>query len=115
MAVVMAGRRAGRSANQFLRYGVPLISLVVLGYAGVGHLLQGRRDLMQANDDEEWRRLAATGLSREGPLDKGTGLPQRKKIDLEEELEKVKRSVNIDEFEYKPVLQGSLRQRDGPE
>lgn len=34
-------KRMGR-ASPFIRYGLPMISLTVLGTLGLGHLLQGR-------------------------------------------------------------------------
>lgn len=36
-------KRWGRK-NPFVRYGLPMISLTVLGSIGLGHLLQGRLD-----------------------------------------------------------------------
>ncbi|KAH9299384.1 hypothetical protein KI387_031066, partial [Taxus chinensis] len=78
-------KRWGRS-NPFLRFGLPLISLTVLGAVGLGHLQQGRKDMEKVREDREWEDIEITkALSREGPLGKSMS-PKSKPINLEDEL-----------------------------
>ncbi|KAL3645695.1 hypothetical protein CASFOL_010875 [Castilleja foliolosa] len=77
-------RRWGRK-SPFVRYGLPMISLTVLGALGLGHLLQGRlrKDIAKVKDDQEWEIIETRkALSRTGPVD----AYKPKNISLEEEL-----------------------------
>ncbi|CAM6113757.1 unnamed protein product [Calypogeia fissa] len=97
-----AYKRVGR-INPFTRYGLPMISLTVLGSLGLSHLQQGRKDVVNAREDEEWAVIGASkALSREGPLP-GFEQKKKKKIDLEQELKAFREKVDIDAYEYKPV------------
>ncbi|CAA2955923.1 COX16 domain-containing [Olea europaea subsp. europaea] len=74
--------RWGRKAP-FIRYGLPMISLTVLGALGLGHLLQGSKDIAKVKDDQEWEIIETRkALSRTGPVN----AYKPKKISLEEEL-----------------------------
>lgn len=100
--VQKAGRRSGRRGGPFTKYGVPMLSLMVLGYVAVGHVLQGRRDLSQARDDEEWLKLRATqSLTKEGPM--AAPASRKPPLSLDDELRELRKKVDIDAFEYKPV------------
>ncbi|KAL0303169.1 UNVERIFIED_CONTAM: hypothetical protein Sradi_6185000 [Sesamum radiatum] len=75
-------KRWGRK-SPFVRYGLPMISLTVLGALGLGHLLQGSKDIAKIKDDQEWEIIETRkALSRTGPVD----AYKPKKISLEEEL-----------------------------
>ncbi|XVF75563.1 hypothetical protein PTKIN_Ptkin13bG0196800 [Pterospermum kingtungense] len=75
-------KRWGRK-HPFVRYGLPMISLTVLGAVGLGHLLQGSKDIAKVKDDQEWEIIETRkALSRTGPID----AYKPKKISLEEEL-----------------------------
>lgn len=88
-------KRLGRT-NPFLKYGVPLISLTILGSLGLAHLQQGWKDVMSARDDREWRAIAVSrSITREGPV----AGAEKKKLNLEEELKK----VEVKPFDYKPI------------
>ncbi|CAK9862760.1 unnamed protein product [Sphagnum jensenii] len=66
--------------NPFLKYGVPLISLTILGSLGLAHLQQGRKDVLSAQDDQEWQATALSqSLTGEGP------------------------KVEVKPFDYKPI------------
>ncbi|KAK6156359.1 hypothetical protein DH2020_010607 [Rehmannia glutinosa] len=61
-------RRWGRK-TPFVRYGLPMISLTVLGALGLGHLLQGSKDIAKVKDDQEWEIIETRkALSRTGPV-----------------------------------------------
>ncbi|KAK3005318.1 hypothetical protein RJ639_017003 [Escallonia herrerae] len=93
-------KRWGRK-SPFIRYGLPMISLTVLGALGLGHLLQGRSglkpssltldtpqtlDIAKVKDDQEWDIIETRkALSRTGPVE----AYKPKKISLEEELKPV--------------------------
>ncbi|KAJ4821429.1 cytochrome C oxidase assembly protein [Rhynchospora pubera] len=67
----------------FVRYGIPLISLTVLGSVGLAHLIQGSKEVTKEKDDLEWEIIENTkSLSRTGP----TEGYKPKKRSLEEEL-----------------------------
>ncbi|KAG0605619.1 hypothetical protein M758_9G073700 [Ceratodon purpureus] len=85
--------------NPFLKFGVPLISLTVLGSVALAHLQQGRKDVLTARDEKEWASMAANkALTREGAIAGAVAdaVAKKKPLNLEEELNKVK----IDDFEY---------------
>ncbi|KAL3630066.1 hypothetical protein CASFOL_023050 [Castilleja foliolosa] len=93
-------RRWGRK-SPFVRYGLPMISLTVLGALGLGHLLQGSKDIAKVKDDQEWEIIETRkALSRTGPVD----AYKPKNISLDEELEALKQKVDIDNYEYKKIL-----------
>lgn len=107
-----AYRRVGRT-SPFLRIGLPLIVLTVLGSLGLSHLHQGRRDVAIARDEQEWEIIEDTkGLSREGPRS-GNFRRIKKKIDLEEELKAIQKKIDIDSFEYEKIPR--LGQKDAPQ
>ncbi|KAH7283166.1 hypothetical protein KP509_35G064700 [Ceratopteris richardii] len=89
--------------SPFLRFGLPLISLTVVGFLGLGHMVQGRRDVSNVIDENGWERLTETqGLTREGAL--GKNLQRKsKKINLEEELKAMQEKLDINSFEYKKI------------
>ncbi|MED6172372.1 hypothetical protein PIB30_049452 [Stylosanthes scabra] len=92
-------KRWGRK-SPFLRYGLPMISLTVLGALGLGHLLQGSKDIAKVKDDQEWEITEARkALSRLGPVD----AYKPKTISLEDELKALQQKVNIDDYEYKKI------------
>ncbi|EPS73673.1 hypothetical protein M569_01086, partial [Genlisea aurea] len=92
-------KRWGRR-SPFIRYGLPMISLTVLGALGLGHLLQGSKDIAKAKDDREWEIIETRkALSRTGPVD----AYQPKKIPLEEELKVFQQKVDINNYEYKKI------------
>lgn len=92
-------KRMGR-ASPFIRYGLPMISLTVLGTLGLGHLLQGSKDIAKVKDDQEWDIIETRkALSRTGP---GNAY-NPKKISLEEELKALQEKVDINNYEYKRI------------
>ncbi|KAJ7287992.1 hypothetical protein O6H91_01G051300 [Diphasiastrum complanatum] len=104
-----AYKRLGRT-SPFVRYGLPLISLTVLGSFALGHLQQGRKDVVQAHDDLDWEVIAATkALTKEGPM-KDQSKPTKRTIDLEEELKVLQGKMDINAFEYKPIPKSTQSQ-----
>ncbi|OWM87597.1 uncharacterized protein LOC116187491 [Punica granatum] len=96
---VSSFKRWGRK-YPFIRYGLPMISLTVLGSVGLGHLLQGSKDIAKVKDDQEWEIIEERkALSRTGPLE----AYKPKKITLEEELKALKAKVDINNYEYKRI------------
>ncbi|XP_054809039.1 uncharacterized protein LOC129311086 [Prosopis cineraria] len=92
-------KRWGRK-YPFVRYGLPMISLTVLGAIGLGHLLQGSKDIAKVKDDQEWEITETRkALSRTGPVD----AYKPKKISLEEELQALQKKVDINKYEYKKI------------
>ncbi|CAL5363470.1 unnamed protein product [Camellia sinensis] len=92
-------RRWGRK-SPFVRYGLPMISLTVFGAIGLGHLLQGSKDIAKVKDDQEWEIIETRkALSRIGPVD----AYNPKKISLEEELKALQEKVDINNYEYKKI------------
>ncbi|XP_004142437.1 uncharacterized protein LOC101208712 isoform X1 [Cucumis sativus] len=92
-------RRWGRR-HPFIRYGLPMISLTVLGAVGLGHLLQGSKDIAKVKDDQEWEITEMReALSRTGPID----AYKPKNISLEEELRALQQKVDINNYEYKRI------------
>ncbi|XXG82394.1 hypothetical protein AAC387_Pa10g0354 [Persea americana] len=84
----------------FISYGLPFISLTVLGTLGLGHLLHGSKEVAKVKDDHEWEIIETTkALSRTGPLE----AYKPKKISLEEELKALQQQVDINTFEYKKI------------
>ncbi|XP_008795403.1 uncharacterized protein LOC103711151 [Phoenix dactylifera] len=84
----------------FLRYGLPLISLTVLGSVGLSHLIQGSKEVTKEKDDLEWEIIETTkSLTKTGPKD---GY-KPKKISLEEELKVLQQKVDINKYEYKRI------------
>lgn len=89
--------------NPFLRFGLPLISLTILGAVGLAHLQQGRKDMEEVREDREWEAIERTkALSREGPLGKFVK-PKSSKINLEDELKALQQKIDINKFEYKKI------------
>ncbi|KAL5733506.1 hypothetical protein ACOSQ2_033198 [Xanthoceras sorbifolium] len=92
-------KRWGRR-HPFVRYGLPMISLTVFGAIGLGHLLQGSKDIAKVKDDQEWEILETRkALSRTGPVN----LYNPKKISLEDELKALQAKVDINDYEYKRI------------
>ncbi|XP_059628322.1 uncharacterized protein LOC132271076 [Cornus florida] len=92
-------KRWGRK-SPFIRYGLPMISLTVIGALGLGHLLQGSKDIEKVKDDQAWEIIETKkALSRTGPVE----AYKPKKISLEEELEDLQKKVDINNYEYKKV------------
>ncbi|GAB2286848.1 hypothetical protein Dimus_021238 [Dionaea muscipula] len=92
-------KRLGRK-SPFVRYGIPMISLTVFGALGLGHLLQGSKDIAKAKDDQEWEIIEQKkALSRAGPVN----AYKPKTISLEEELKAFQEKVDIHNFEYKKL------------
>ncbi|XP_023533207.1 uncharacterized protein LOC111795161 [Cucurbita pepo subsp. pepo] len=92
-------KRWGRR-HPFIRYGLPMISLTVLGAVGLGHLLQGSKDIAKVKDDQEWEITEMRkALSRTGPID----AYKPKNISLEEELRALQEKVDINNYEYKRI------------
>lgn len=89
--------------NPFLRFGLPFISLTILGAVGLAHLQQGRKDMEEVREDREWEAIERTkALSREGPLGKFVK-PKSSKINLEDELKALQQKIDINKFEYKKI------------
>lgn len=60
-----------------------MISLTVVGAIGLGHMIQGGKDVAKVKDDQEWEIIETRkALSRTGPVD----AYNPKKTSLEEEL-----------------------------
>ncbi|EYU39610.1 hypothetical protein ABFS82_06G189500 [Erythranthe guttata] len=92
-------KRWGRR-SPFIRYGLPMISLTVFGALGLGHLLQGSKDIAKVKDDQEWEIIETRkALSRTGPVD----AYKPKNISLEEELKALQQKVDIENYEYKKI------------
>lgn len=92
-------KRWGRK-YPFLRYGLPFISLTVLGSVGLAHLIQGSKEVTKEKDDLEWEIIETTkALTRTGPKDGN----KPKKISLEEELKALQQKVDINNYEYKRI------------
>ncbi|KAL8204524.1 hypothetical protein R6Q57_010147 [Mikania cordata] len=92
-------KRWGRK-GPFIRYGLPMISLTVFGALGLGHLLQGSKDIAKVKDDQEWEILETKkALSRTGPIE----AYKPKNLSLEEELKALQQSVDINNYEYKKI------------
>ncbi|PWA89341.1 cytochrome c oxidase assembly protein COX16 [Artemisia annua] len=92
-------KRWGRK-GPFIRYGLPMISLTVFGALGLGHLLQGSKDIAKVKDDQEWEILETKkALSRTGPIE----AYKPKNLSLEEELKALQQSVDINNYEYKRI------------
>ncbi|KAK9265617.1 hypothetical protein L1049_021501 [Liquidambar formosana] len=84
----------------FIRYGLPMISLTVFGALGLGHLLQGSKDISKVKDDREWEIIETRkALSRMGPVD----AYKPKGISLDEELKALQEKVDINSYEYKKI------------
>jgi cytochrome c oxidase assembly protein subunit 16 len=92
-------KRWGRK-YPFIRYGLPMISLTVFGAVGLGHLLQGSKDIAKVKDDQEWEIIETRkALSRTGPID----AYKPKNISLEEELKALQEKVDINNYEFKKI------------
>ncbi|KAH6804028.1 cytochrome C oxidase assembly protein [Perilla frutescens var. frutescens] len=92
-------KRWGRQ-SPFIRYGLPMISLTVVGALGLGHLIQGSKDIAKVKDDQEWEIIETRkALSRTGPIN----AYNPKKISLEEELKALQQKVDIENYEYKKI------------
>ncbi|KAH0688181.1 hypothetical protein KY289_017530 [Solanum tuberosum] len=92
-------KRLGRK-SPFMRYGLPMISLTVLGSIGLSQLLQGSKDIAKVKDDQEWEIIETRkALSRFGPVN----AYNPKKMNLEEELKALQEKVDINDYEYKKI------------
>ncbi|KAG0480349.1 hypothetical protein HPP92_010922 [Vanilla planifolia] len=92
-------KRWGRK-YPFLKYGLPLVSLTVLGSIGLSHLIQGSKDITKEKDDLEWDIIETTkALTRTGPKT----VYEPKKISLEDELKALQAKVDINNYEYKRI------------
>uniref|UniRef100_A0A0V0HTG6 Putative cytochrome c oxidase assembly protein COX16, mitochondrial-like n=1 Tax=Solanum chacoense TaxID=4108 RepID=A0A0V0HTG6_SOLCH len=92
-------KRLGRK-SPFMRYGLPMISLTVLGSIGLSQLLQGSKDIAKVKDDQEWEIIETRkALSRFGPIN----AYNPKKMNLEEELKALQEKVDINDYEYKKI------------
>ncbi|KAL9674081.1 hypothetical protein QQ045_030350 [Rhodiola kirilowii] len=92
-------RRWGRK-YPFVRYGLPMISLTVFGALGLGHMLQGSKDIAKVKDDQEWEIIETKkALSRTGPIN----AYNPKKISLEDELKALQAKIDINKYEYKKI------------
>ncbi|KAL8538580.1 hypothetical protein ACS0TY_000559 [Phlomoides rotata] len=92
-------KRWGRK-SPFVRYGLPMISVTVLGALGLGHLLQGSKDIAKVRDDREWEIIETRkALSRTGPLVSY----KPKKTSLEEDLKALQQKVDTENYEYKKI------------
>ncbi|XP_015877203.2 uncharacterized protein LOC107413700 isoform X1 [Ziziphus jujuba] len=92
-------KRWGRR-HPFVRYGLPMISLTVLGAVGLAHLIQGSKDIAKVKDDQEWEIIETRkALSRTGPIE----AYKPKKISLDEELKALQQKVDINNYEYKKI------------
>ncbi|KAL8139878.1 hypothetical protein V2J09_005899 [Rumex salicifolius] len=92
-------KRLGRK-NPFFRYGLPMISLTVIGTFGMAHLLQGSKDIAKVKDDQEWEIIEERkALSRTGPVN----AYKPKKISMEEELKAMQEKLDINNYEYKKI------------
>ncbi|KAF5453427.1 hypothetical protein F2P56_028329, partial [Juglans regia] len=92
-------KRWGRK-YPFIRYGLPMVSLTVFGAIGLGHLLQGSKDIAKVKDDQEWEITETRkALSRTGPIE----AYKPRKISLEEELKALQEKVDINNYEYKRI------------
>ncbi|GFP95985.1 hypothetical protein PHJA_001742600 [Phtheirospermum japonicum] len=78
-----------------------MISLTVLGALGLSNLLQGSKDIAKVKDDQEWEVFETRkALSRTGPV----GAYKPNNISLDEELKALKQKVDIENYEYKKIL-----------
>ncbi|KAK7395946.1 hypothetical protein VNO78_16575 [Psophocarpus tetragonolobus] len=94
-----AFKRWGRK-SPFVRYGLPMISLTILGSIGLAQLLQGSKDIAKVKDDQEWEIIETKkALSRTGPMN----AYNPKKISLEDELKALQQKVDINKYEYKKI------------
>ncbi|XP_008233311.1 PREDICTED: uncharacterized protein LOC103332358 [Prunus mume] len=92
-------KRWGRR-HPFIRYGLPMISLTVVGAIGLGHMIQGGKDVAKVKDDQEWEIIETRkALSRTGPVD----AYNPKKTSLEEELKALQEKVDINNYDYKKI------------
>ncbi|CAI5503803.1 unnamed protein product [Closterium sp. Naga37s-1] len=82
-----------------------MLSMMVVGSVGLGYMVQGRRDLERAKDDGEWAALEATrSLTRESDIGELKTPAKRAPLDLEEELKRMQQKIDINNYEFKPVL-----------
>ncbi|CAN6190571.1 unnamed protein product [Urochloa humidicola] len=87
--------------HPFVRYGLPLISLTVVGAVGLAHLIQGSKEVSKEKEDIEWEVVETTkALSRIGPVE---GAYKPKKLSLEDELKALQQKVDINSYDYKPI------------
>ncbi|XP_047084273.1 uncharacterized protein LOC124695477 [Lolium rigidum] len=93
-------KRWGRK-HPFVRYGLPLISLTVFGAVGLGHLIQGGKEVTKEKEDIEWEVVETTkALSRTGPVE---GAYKPKNLSLEDELKALQQKVDINSYDYKRI------------
>ncbi|KAM1019758.1 hypothetical protein ACFX13_041819 [Malus domestica] len=70
-----------------------MISLTVCGTVGLGHMIQGSKDINESRK----------ALSRMRPVD----AYKPKKTSLEEELKVLQQNVDINKYDYKPIHRSS--------
>jgi len=93
-----------------LTFGVPLVTLVVSGFYGLTHLVNGRKEVEKAIDEEQWAELKLSrALTREGEIEGGK---VHRKVNLEDELKKLREKVNIHDYENKPVPKATAADYD---
>ncbi|GER38800.1 DNA protection during starvation protein, partial [Striga asiatica] len=84
----------------FVRYGLPMISVTVFGALGLGHLLEGSKEIGKVKDDQEWEIIETrNALSRTGPVD----AYKPKTISLQEELKALQEKYGIGNYEFKKI------------
>eukprot|EP00250_Pteridium_aquilinum_P009314 c18589_g1_i1 orf=348-677(-) len=109
MSVAKAYRRRGRS-RPFLQFGLPLVTLTVVGFLGIGHLHQGRRDIAAVVDEQGWEKIKdSEGLTWEGPIGQNM-YRKNKKMNLEEELKVMQEKMDINSFEYKKIPKPEVKE-----
>ena len=89
----MATRRGSQGASQFLRAGVPLLVLVVVGHLGLTKIVQGRFDAREAR-----QKAMALSVGRRS---------KTSEEDLEEELQQTLKKVQqeMNSYGYRKVDQ----------
>lgn len=89
----MATRRGSQGASQFLRAGLPLLVLVVVGQLGLTKIVQGRFDAREARQ----KAMALSGGRRSNASEE----------DLEEELQQTLKKVQqeMNSYGYRKVDQ----------
>ncbi|KAL6226658.1 hypothetical protein ACLB2K_000619 [Fragaria x ananassa] len=74
-----------------------MISLTVFGAVGLGHLIQGSKDVAKFKDDQEWEIIETRkALSWTGPY-------KPNKISLDQELKAWQEKVDINNSDYKRI------------
>ncbi|DBA78342.1 TPA: hypothetical protein ACH3X2_008284 [Trebouxia sp. C0005] len=84
----IAGLGMTQGARAFGTVGLPLFVLTVSGFYGLSHLVQGKFDVQ---------------AQRQKVVDLKVDPEKQKSFSLEEELQKLRNSVDINNYENKPV------------